>query len=194
MDVTFTKASGRRYFMTVVRERGARLAPRQGPGYDDRLPHDAVHFIVESEAALAGGVFGRLARGESNMFVAADPDRQRRVARREARRSRHPEDRADMARSEALASISVPVWELRRGYRAQLPVWAGARLPSVTPDDLLERIIERLDDFAARWTGLPVGGGVTLHWSLPAGRRFVNRAAGRASKTRRPRARTDRLT
>jgi hypothetical protein len=56
MDVTFTKAPGRRYFMTVVRERGVPLAPRQGPGYHDYLPHDAVHFLVESEAGLSGGV------------------------------------------------------------------------------------------------------------------------------------------
>jgi hypothetical protein len=73
MDVTFTKGPGRRYFMTVVRERGIRLARRQGPGYHDYLPHDAVHFIVEREAGLTGGVFGRVAAGQSNIFPAADP-------------------------------------------------------------------------------------------------------------------------
>ena len=48
MEVTFTKMTGRRYMMTVVRERGPRLAPRTGPGYDEHLPHDAVHFLVEA--------------------------------------------------------------------------------------------------------------------------------------------------
>jgi hypothetical protein len=58
MEVTFAKATtGRRYVMTVVRERGPQLAPRPGPGYDDYLPHDAVHFLVEAEAGLSGGVF-----------------------------------------------------------------------------------------------------------------------------------------
>ena len=42
MEVTFTKLKGHRYLMTVVRERGPELAPRQGPGYHDYLPHDAV--------------------------------------------------------------------------------------------------------------------------------------------------------
>jgi hypothetical protein len=73
MEVTFTKAAGRRYVMTVVRERGPRLAPRQGPGYDDHLPHDAVHFLVEAEARLSGGVFGQIAAGQNNIFWPADP-------------------------------------------------------------------------------------------------------------------------
>jgi hypothetical protein len=81
MDVTFTKAAGRRYLMTVVRERGPQLAPRHGPGYDDYLPHDAVHFIAEAEARLSGGVFGRIAAGQSNMFWAADPRMLRRQGR-----------------------------------------------------------------------------------------------------------------
>ena len=68
MDVTFRKLTGRRYVMSVVRERGPELAPTPGPGYHDYLPHDAVHFIVESEAGLSGGVFGRIAAGQSNLF------------------------------------------------------------------------------------------------------------------------------
>ena len=46
MEVTFTKLQGRRYLMTVVRDRGPELAPRQGPGYHDYLPHDAVQRTV----------------------------------------------------------------------------------------------------------------------------------------------------
>ena len=59
MEVTFTKLPGRRYEMAVVRERGPVLAPRTGPGYHEYLPHDAVHFLVEAEAGLSGGAFGR---------------------------------------------------------------------------------------------------------------------------------------
>ncbi|SRR6266487_991877 len=83
MHVTFTKMPGRRYLMTIVRERGPELAPRQGPGYDDYLPHDAVHFFVEAEAQLSGGVFGRIAAGRSNIFWPADPVVRQRQARRE---------------------------------------------------------------------------------------------------------------
>jgi hypothetical protein len=120
MDVTFTKVAGRRYLMTVVRERGPRLAPRHGPGYDDYLPHDAVHFLVEAEARLPGGVFGQIAAGQSNIFWAADPKGLRRQARREAKRIPTAAERADMGRSEALAGCCQPLWELRGRSRPRV--------------------------------------------------------------------------
>ena len=86
MQVTFTKLPGRRYEMTVARERGPALAPRNGPGYHDWLPHDAVHFLVEAEAGLSGAVFGRIAAGHSNLFSPVDPSERRHQARREAKR------------------------------------------------------------------------------------------------------------
>jgi hypothetical protein len=90
MEATFTKAAGRRYAMTVVRERGPRLASRYGPGYDDHLPHDAVHFLVEAEAGLSGGVFGQIAAGQNNIFWPADPRARRRQPRRTPSARRHP--------------------------------------------------------------------------------------------------------
>jgi hypothetical protein len=194
MEVTFTKAPGRRYFMTVVRESGPRLEPRQGPGYHDDLPHDAVHFVVESEAELLGGVFGRLARGESNIFVASDSKLQRRLARREARRPRPRSDREDMARSEALASLCLPLWEFQAGHRTQLPPWVPNGMPNPLPPGLLERILARLDEFARQWSELPVGGSVTLPWSLPARRQFADSARDARSKIRRGSAAADRIS
>ena len=109
MEVTFTKLYRRRYLMTVVRDRGPELAPRQGPGYNEYLPHDAVHFIVEAEAALSGGVFGRVVAGQNNIFTTADPAIRRHQARREAKRRPNATDRADMATSESLASLCQPL-------------------------------------------------------------------------------------
>jgi hypothetical protein len=177
MEVTFTKVAGRRYVMTVVRERGPQLAPRQGPGYDDHLPHDAVHFIVEAEARLSGGVFGRIAAGQNNIFWAADPEAQRRQARREARRTPGVTERADMARSEALASLCQPLWELRAGHRRTLPPWFAGAMPGTLESPLAERILGRLDEFAARWQALPAGGSITLAWPLD-GRTARPREAG----------------
>jgi len=41
-----------------------------------------VHFLAEVEARLSGGVFGRIAAGQSNIFWAADPRELRGQARR----------------------------------------------------------------------------------------------------------------
>jgi len=166
MDVTFTKGPGRRYRMTVVRERGPELAPRHGPGYDDYLPHDAVHFLVEAEAGLSGGAFGRIAAGRNNIFWAADPVVRKRQARREAKRLPSKAEHADMSRSELLASVCQPLWQVRAGQRADLPDWFSSREPGIGESQLVERILVRLDEFAARWHALPAGGSVTLSWPL----------------------------
>lgn len=190
MEVTFSKLSGRRYMMTVVRERGPELAPRQGPGYHDYLPHDAVHFLVEAEAGLCSGVFGQIAAGRNNIFTTADPALRRHQARREAKQRPRSTSRADMARSESLASFCRPLWELRTGHRRELPEWCPRieRDPHASP--VVARILERLDEFAASWHSLPVGGGITLSWPLsghggagPEGRR---RRAATATRHGRP--------
>jgi len=162
--VTFTKLTGRRYRMSVVRERGPALAPRQAPGYDEYLPHEAVHMVVELEAGLAGGVFGRLAAGQSNIFWTADSAIGPRQRRRERKRRASQQERADMARSELLASACPPLWELRTGHRTEPPDWFSRLAPDVAASPLVERIIDRLDAFAARWHELPPGDSVTLEW------------------------------
>ena len=164
MDVTFTKMSGRRYRMTVVREHGPELAPRQGPGYDDHLPHDAVHFLVEAEAGLSGGAFGRIATGRSNIFWAVDPVARKRQARREKKRPPSKAEHADMARSEALAYLCNSLWQVRAGQRSELPDGLSSMEPGICESPLVERILVRLDAFALRWHALPVGGSVTLSW------------------------------
>ncbi len=186
MEVTFTKMTGRRYMMTVVRERGPRPAPRTGPGYDEHLPHDAVHFLVEAEAHLSGGVFGRIAAGHSNIFWPAGPRAQRRQACRESKRTSSAAERADMGRSEDLAGVCQPLWELRTGHRREPPIWFGNVPPDVLRSPLVERILARLDEFAARWQALPAGGSITLPW--PAGERHARRqetSAGHRGERRR---------
>lgn len=162
--------------MTVVRERGPELAPRHGPGYHDYLPHDAVHFLVEAEGRLTGGAFGRIASGQSNMFRPADNRLLRHQKRREARRKPSAAEHAQMGRSEDLASVCQVLWELRAGHRTEPPSWFDRVPPEVLESRLIERILARLDEFAARWHALPVSEGITLTWPLdhqgrPAGAR-----------------------
>src|SRR5215469_16977148 len=190
MEVTFTKLAGRRYQMAIVREHGPELAPRGGPGYHDYLPHDAVHFLVEAEAGLAGGVFGRIAAGRTDFFWAADPALQRHERRSVKARKPTAGEQADMARSEMLAGTCQVLWEARAGHLATLPEWFSRVEPETLESDLVQRIMGRLDEFAARWHALQAGGSITLSWPVdaqPAGRR---EASGRAhgGDRRRPAA------
>ena len=113
-----------------------------------------MHFLVEAEAGLSGGVFGQIAAGQNNIFWPADPRAQRRQARREAKRASTAAERADMARSEELAGICQPLRELRAGHRHTLPIWFSDVMPGTLDSPLIERILDRLEEFAARWQEL----------------------------------------
>ncbi|GAA3212861.1 hypothetical protein [Actinocorallia longicatena] len=162
MRVTFTKGHGNSYEIAVERETGAALAPRNGPGGHPYLPHDLVHFLVEAEAGIALGVYGRLAAGDDGLFWAADPAERAKAARRRKSKGVKSSARAkaDMERSEELAGIALPVWEARHGHAAALPAPLVAQ--GIPPE--VERIVARLEEHAGRWHALPVGGSLTLVW------------------------------
>jgi hypothetical protein len=147
MKVTFVKKGARQYAVEVSRERYPDLWCGS-IGYDDRLPHDLLHFVAEAEYGLDGGVFGDLAAGgNARIFQSYDQELTAKLWRKQRiRRTRLPDGR----RSEELAS------ELERGWRHK------------TLPPHLER---KLDDLAARWSALQVGGSLTLEWPRPEGRK-----------------------
>jgi hypothetical protein len=70
-----------------------------------------------------------------------------------------------MGRSEELAGLCQVLWEMRAGLRDALPEGARGRTPPDQLDSpLVQRILGRLDEFAARWHALPAHGSVTLTW------------------------------
>ncbi len=162
--MTFTRGDGRRYSVAVERERGPRLVPRDGPGFDEYMPHDIAHYLVEEQLGIRLGVFGQLAEGGGGLFTPAPADRteaqQRRVRRIAA------EGRADMRRSEAAVGLCVAAWKGR-------PWSVGPG--TVTPAER-DRVVRRIDEVAARWHALPPGGSLTFEWlsgsaSAPSRRR-----------------------
>jgi hypothetical protein len=147
VNVTFVKTGAQRYAVEVSRDRYPDL--RCGSiGYDDWLPHDVLHFVAEAEYGLDGGVFGDLAAGgNARIFVPVDGRLIAKMWRKEGiKRTRLPDGR----RSEELAG------ELEHGWRART---------------LQSHLQQKLDDLAARWHGLQVGGSITLEWPRPEGRR-----------------------
>jgi hypothetical protein len=147
VKVTFVKKGERRYAVEVRRDRYPDLWCGS-IGYDDRLPHDLLHFVAEAEYGLAGGVFGDLAAGgNARIFQSFDPQVTAKMWRKQRiSRTRLPDGR----RSEQLA------WELGQGRRAR---------------SLLPELQQKLDDLAERWHALQVGGSLTLEWPRPEGRR-----------------------
>lgn len=147
MKVTFVKKGARRYAVIVRRDRYPDLWCGS-IGYDDRLPHDLLHFVAEAEYGLDRAIFGELASGgNARIFQSFDPELTTKLWRKQRiRRTRLPDGR----RSEQLA------WELDQRWRAK-----------TLPPELQEK----LDDIAEHWRALQVGGSLTLEWPRPEGRK-----------------------
>jgi hypothetical protein len=182
MKVTFTKNEGRRYSIAFYRDHGPELVPRQAPGYDEHLPHDLAHFLVEKEFGLRLGVFGQLAAGGEGVFKASTNDRSART-RRSGRRIAEI-GRADMARSERLVGLVQPLWELRSGRKPRTQPVVDTTL--ATPFEITA-MMEQFDKVSARWQALSPGESITLEWPDE----LTFNAAGSAEGRRESR---DRLT
>jgi hypothetical protein len=146
VKVTFTKES-RRYAVLVERDSGPSLFGH-GPGHDDDLPHDLLHFFAEAEFGLDDGIFGALAAGRpAKLFIPVDPKETVKIWRRNRiKRVRL----ADGRRSEQLAGRLERQWRDRTG----------------DPE-----LLEKLDDLAKRWRALQIGQSLTLEWPRPEGRK-----------------------
>ena len=147
MRVSFTKTGSRRYSVYVSRERAPDLWCGS-IGFDDRLPHDLLHFVAEVEYGLDGAVFGDLAAGgNARIFQPVDPTLAAKMWRKQRiRPTRLPDGR----RSEEL------VGELERGWRRR---------------SLAPALQAKLDDLAEQWRAVQVGGSLTLEWPRPEGRK-----------------------
>lgn len=157
MRVTFSKTGVHRYGVSVEREHASNLKMHPAPGYDDWLPHDMVHFLVERHTGLRDGIFGQLAAGgDAHTFVPADEQRTKRWSRRSERRN--ASTGRDIGRSEELAFAASNEWNFR----------AGRHQSSVLPDPEtaadVEAVMPALNDAARAWHALQVGGTLEFDW------------------------------
>jgi hypothetical protein len=167
MDVRFTRTGYRQYGI-AVRLDGEWAPARQAPGYDEHLPHDLVHFLVEAELGLLLGIFGRQAAG-GGRFPGTDPAGARRQARREQRLK--AVGHSDMARSETVTGACTVLWKLRHGLIRECPEWLRGTVPpgyerhaDAAWAAQVERVLARLDEAAARWHDLEIGESMVLSW------------------------------
>jgi hypothetical protein len=172
MLVRFRKTGARRYDVLVDRERAPSVVAR-APGYDDYLPHDLLHFVVEAEWGLDGAIFGQLAAGgDPGIFLPVDPELVGPWVRgRKLRPKTHPKGR----RSELLAYALECAWNARRGRRPLPDGWEDLLAAARIDRKELARVSASLDELAERWHNLRIGEELALEWPRPERRRPAGR-------------------
>jgi hypothetical protein len=171
MKVEFRRTGTRRYATVVSLSGEPARALDPAPGYDDDIPHDLVHYVVEAELGLTQGVYGRAGQGAGTFISTSEEDASPRQRARE-RRKRQRRERAlaekdaktagEMAASERIAALSDVAWRRKHGQRAD-PLRAP---PVPRPEDLepVARVVARLDVLAPLWRALPVGAALVFEW------------------------------
>jgi hypothetical protein len=171
MQVVFRRTGARRYAV-IVRVSGL---PEQGldpaPGYDDHVPHDLVHYVVEAELGLKAGVYGRAARGGGTFIRAAHADMSARDRARQRRKQKRLEqslgtnegNQLELVSSERLAGICDVYWRRRHGQR---PDPGRTFKDDLSREDAarVKRVVDRLDQLAPLWNALPVSGELVFEW------------------------------
>lgn len=185
MIVVFRRTGQRRYAVEAQRPGFPGLVMNPAPGYDQFLPHDMMHLVVEAQLGLTGGVFGQLAHGgDAGTFhlplqqdkTARETSRARtRIKARGAKLLK--EGRDESARSERATYICWYEWrarssssELRKRAQGMAEnaehvkgTASAAELLGLNKEKL-DEICAHLDNLSSHWSRLEVGQSMAVGW------------------------------
>ena len=145
MRLTFTKRSGK--YDDLVVERGGRPAEKIGCPKQGIIPHDMVHYAVESTLARSG-FLALVADGQAAAFTTTGGDAEEAVERLVEN------FQAEMWGGRVSAEDLIVSYEQTCGARGHPAV------PVSAAD--VERVRACLDDLTAKWSAVPVNGSLVL--------------------------------
>jgi hypothetical protein len=142
MLIRLTRLTNERHRLEVVRDDGTREALDMETR--SALPHDLVHYAVETEAGLRASFYGRLARGETYEALTTDPSGDAQAMQTEA----------VVARIQGLAKDDA--WSGADPERVARSIAAGFRSlghepPAWLTGELIARVRESLRRVQGRW-------------------------------------------
>ena len=165
MRVEFTKGRDRD-FILAHRSDGTiaqTTFPKKG-----LFPHDAIHFVVESELRYVAGFWGRVFAGVSPEEVGALA---KAGGHHSASRAEQPlAEVVELIQAERIVEcFEAEIW----GEPADAATFQGvlaaacsqSRVPSpILGDENIRRIREQLNRLVAQWEKLPIGDSIVLAW------------------------------
>lgn len=167
MRISISKGSGQEH-VRIARDDGTAMEfriPSKGP-----VPHDAVHFFVESELGLGRGFWGSVAAGE-------DPGAIQRRARAgghaSASRAGVPDaGLVELLQAERLVEcFEAESWSSASDHAGLMALahagWEASHVPPLPCTQAqAQRIRDAIAAFGRTWQALPPGGTLELDWSL----------------------------
>ena len=185
MVVVFRRTGQRRYAVEARRSGFPDLEMNPAPGYDQLIPHDMMHMVVEAQLGLSRGLFGQLASGgDAGTFhpVFTNNEKTRQIARvrthvKDRGKKLLREGRDDCAQSERATYICWQYWlahtqstDLKATSRTmaqqakEVRDVATAKELGVLNRSKLDEICKHLDELSAEWSKLEVGQSLAVRW------------------------------
>jgi hypothetical protein len=185
MVVVFRRVRERGYAVETRRSAFPDLEMNPAPGYDQFIPHDLMHMVVEAQLGLNHAVFGQLAAGgDAGTFhpIFTEHETSREIARVRTRVKDRglkllAAGRDDCARSERATYICWQHWlsksqSSRRKVISQAMAQQSKEVRDVaTANELnalnetkLAEICKHLDELSSCWSNLKVGQSMAVRW------------------------------
>lgn len=153
MKVTFARTEERRYRVSVEGPGVVASYMEPAAGYDDRLPHDLAHFVVENDLGIMGCIYGPLSNG-SRGWAPLDYTQKRRP-----KKSGNPKrnlDQREAEMTERIIDIACHAWTNRK--------YTGVLVKGVSTEDIT-RLCRKFDAVSDIWSKLKIGESMSLEWS-----------------------------
>lgn len=184
MLVIFQKTGEKRYAVFIKRDDLPDLQMNPAPGYDELMPHDLLHFLVEQELNLKNGIYGQIANGgTAGTFHNKPSDKSN--DRADSRQRRKTAQRGkkllqtgleDCARSERATYVCLYDWfsnsndEKLKTKSFEMKDSAQSVSSQMSENEKanlnkkLARIRNRMDELSEIWTNLKINVPMTLEW------------------------------
>jgi hypothetical protein len=167
VDISFVRARGTQDWIHVVRDDGSELKwPWVKAG--GQLPHDLMHYLVETHLGVRDGFWGLVAKGVDFGFLAEAADR---IATGASGTDLDGRDSAGLVLAECLvAGISTGVWtdaddDQCLGWIAGHCARRGIAMPADLTAANLAPVRAAIRQAAAAWRDLPIGAALDVSYS-----------------------------
>jgi hypothetical protein len=171
MEIAFIRLNKRRVKVSITRDDGAVLETTS-PGAADRVPHDLIHYVVESQLQFDDGFWGRVASGATFSSMRVIEPAKRRLPR--AQRVPRPDPkRKGVHEAEVLVGLLYDIWNgtAEREWGSTRRFLDNVHSPRTRSraDELdmnaIQRVCEALDRICSEWKDVPTGGELRVMWT-----------------------------